>query len=128
MTLSYGAMLGGTATLLTTANIVVSTALANAGYRLYLTDLCQAAGVSERTLEYAFGAIMGMTPIAYLIRVRLHRVRKALQAATQASTTVSAEALNMGFWHFGEFSRAYSDCFGELPSATLRRTADHLRR
>ena len=33
MTLSYGAMLGGTATLLTTANIVVSTALANAGYR-----------------------------------------------------------------------------------------------
>jgi di/tricarboxylate transporter len=35
MTLSYGAMLGGTATLLTTANIVVSTALANAGYRPY---------------------------------------------------------------------------------------------
>jgi AraC family ethanolamine operon transcriptional activator len=23
--------------------------------------------------------------------------------------------------HFGEFSRAYKDCFGELPSDTLRR-------
>ena len=97
-------------------------ALAYLGDRLHLTDLCRATGVSERSLEYAFKKIMGMTPTAYLTRVRLHRVRKALQAATRASTTVSAEALNQGFWHFGEFSRAYRDCFGELPSETLRRT------
>jgi len=93
------------------------------GDDLYLTDLCKAVGVSERSLEYAFKAIMGMTPTAYLTRVRLHRVRKALQAASRASTTVSAEALKGGFWHFGEFSRAYRDCFGELPSETLRRAA-----
>ncbi len=98
-------------------------AMAYAGDRLYLTDLCRATGVGERSLEYAFKTIMGMTPTAYLTRVRLHRVRKALQSATRASTTVSAEALNQGFWHFGEFSRAYRACFGELPSATLRRTA-----
>jgi AraC-like DNA-binding protein len=103
-------------------------ALAYAGDRLYLTDLCRATGVSERTLEYAFKTTMGMTPTAYLTRVRLHRVRKALQAATRASTTVSAEALDQGFWHFGEFSRAYRDCFGELPSETLRRTAAGSRR
>jgi AraC family ethanolamine operon transcriptional activator len=103
-------------------------ALAYAGERLYLTDLCRATGVGERSLEYAFKEIMGMTPTAYLTRVRLHRVRKALQAATRASTTVSAEALNQGFWHFGEFSRAYSACFGELPSETLRRTAADTRR
>jgi hypothetical protein len=30
-------------------------------------------------------------------------------------------ALDWGFWHFGDFSRAYKDCFGELPSDTLRR-------
>jgi AraC family ethanolamine operon transcriptional activator len=59
--------------------------------------------------------------VAYLTRLRLHRVRHALLAATPGSTTVSTEALNWGFWHFGEFSRAYSDCFGELPSATLRK-------
>jgi len=84
--------------------------------------------VSERALEYAFKEVTGMTPTAYLTRVRLHRVRKALQAATRASTTVSAEALNQGFWHFGKFSRAYSACFGELPSETLRRRAPGTRR
>jgi transcriptional regulator GlxA family with amidase domain len=64
---------------------------------------------------------MGMSPVAYLTRLRLHRVRKALRMATRGSTTVSAQALNWGFWHFGDFSRAYKNCFGELPSETLRR-------
>ncbi len=64
---------------------------------------------------------MGLTPTAYLIRLRLHRVREALLEATQGSTTVSAEALKWGFWHFGEFSRAYRNCFGELPSDSLRK-------
>jgi AraC-like DNA-binding protein len=108
--------------------VVEDYALAYPGDRLYVTDLCKAAGVSERSLEYAFKEIMGMTPMAYLTRVQLHRVRKALQAATRASTTVAAEALNRGFWHFGDFSRAYRDCFGELPSETLRRPADGTRR
>ena len=67
-------------------------ALACAGDRLFLTDLYEAAEVSERSLQYAFKEIMGMTPTAYLTRVRLHRVRKALQAATRASTTVSAKS------------------------------------
>ncbi len=96
-------------------------ALAHTAEPLYVTDLCKAAGVSERTLQYAFKAVMGMTPVAYLTRLRLHRVRQALRAATHGSTTVTAEALRWGFWHFGEFSRAYKECFGELPSDTLRR-------
>jgi transcriptional regulator GlxA family with amidase domain len=95
-------------------------ALTHTAERLYVTDLCEAAGVSERTLQYAFKEVMGMTPISYLTRLRLHRVRQALRAATQGSTTVTAEALRWGFWHFGEFSRAYRECFGELPSDTLR--------
>jgi len=93
--------------------------VAGRGATLYVADRCQAAGVSERTLEYAFKAVLGLTPVAYLIRLRLHRVRQALLAAPRGSTTVSAEALRWGFWHFGEFSRAYKDCFGELPSDTL---------
>jgi AraC-like DNA-binding protein len=96
-------------------------ALSKAGDRLYVSDLCRAAAVSERTLENAFREVMGLTPMAYLIRLRLHRVRQSLLAGTQGTTTVSAEALKWGFWHFGEFSRAYKDCFGELPSDTLRR-------
>jgi AraC-like DNA-binding protein len=96
-------------------------ALARIPATLSISDLCRAAGVSERTLEYAFKEVMGLTPMAYLTRLRLHRVRKALLAATPGSTTVSAEALDWGFWHFGEFSRVYRECFGELPSETLQR-------
>jgi AraC-like DNA-binding protein len=96
-------------------------ALSHVDERVYVTDLCRAAAVSERALEYAFKDVMGLTPMAYLIRLRLHRVRQALLAATQGSTTVSTVALDWGFWHFGEFARAYKDCFGELPSDTLRR-------
>ena len=93
------------------------------GEHVSVTDLCRAAGVSERSLEYAFRDVMGLTPVAYLTRLRLHRVRQGLLAGTHGTTTVTAEALNWGFWHFGEFSRAYKDCFGELPSDTLAASA-----
>jgi transcriptional regulator GlxA family with amidase domain len=101
--------------------------LSRVGEHLSVSDLCRAVGVSERTLEYAFRDIMGLTPVAYLIRLRLHRVRQGLLAGTHGSTTVSREALNWGFWHFGDFSRAYKDCFGELPSDTLRRAPPRSR-
>lgn len=96
-------------------------ALAHLADHPQVGDLCQVAAASERTLENAFSEILGVTPAAYLIRFRLHRVRQALLAGSPGSTTVSAEALNWGFWHFSEFSRAYKRCFGELPSDTLRR-------
>ena len=96
-------------------------ALAHTDDRLYVTDLCRAAGVSERTLEYAFKAVMGLRPVAFLTRLRLHRVHQALLQASKGSTTVTTQAMNWGFWHFGEFARAYKECFGELPSDTLGR-------
>jgi AraC family transcriptional regulator, ethanolamine operon transcriptional activator len=96
-------------------------ALAQTDIPLRVTDLCKAAAVCERALEYAFKDVLGMSPMSYLQRLRLHRVRQALRAGTHATTTVSAEALKWGFWHFGDFSKAYKNCFGELPSDTLRR-------
>lgn len=96
-------------------------ALAHASRHLYVTELCEAAGVSERTLQYAFKEVTGLTPIAYLTRLRLHRVRHALRTASPRDSTVTREALGWGFWHFGDFTRAYKECFGELPSDTLRR-------
>jgi AraC-like DNA-binding protein len=106
-------------------SVIVKTAeefaMARVGEHLSVTDLCRAAGVSERTLEYAFQDVMNLSPVAYLIRLRLHRVREGLLAGTHGTTTVTAEAVNWGFWHFGEFSHAYKNCFGELPSDTLRR-------
>jgi len=88
--------------------------------RLSVTDLCQLSGVSERTLQYAFQEIMGMTPMAYLKRLRLHRVRETLCSSPQRSTRITLVAQEWGFWHFGEFSRDYRNCFGESPSRTLK--------
>jgi len=95
-------------------------AVARIGDRIYVSDLCRAAAVSERTLEGAFKTVMGLAPVAYLSRLRLHRARQALIGARKGSTTVSAIALDAGFWHFGDFARAYKACFGERPSDTLR--------
>jgi len=88
--------------------------------RPYLSELCATANVSERTLQYAFHDIMGMSPLTYLHRLRLHRARDELRKANSDSTTVTDVAMNWGFWHFGEFSRAYKNCFGEVPSKTLK--------
>jgi transcriptional regulator GlxA family with amidase domain len=99
-------------------------ALSHTSERVHVTDLCEAAGVSERTLQYAFKELLGLTPMAYLTRLRLHRARQSMRAASHASTTVAQEALRWGFWHFGDFSRAYKQCFGELPSDTLRGSAN----
>ena len=90
------------------------------GRRPYLSELCATANVSERTLQYAFRDIMGMSPLSYLHRLRLHRARDELRKAKSGSTTITDVAMNWGFWHFGEFSRAYKNCFGEVPSVTLR--------
>ena len=90
------------------------------GHRPYISELCAAARVSERTLQYAFKDIMGMSPVTYLRRLRLHRARNELRQADGSSTTVTEVAMNWGFWHFGAFSQAYKNCFGEVPSKTLR--------
>jgi AraC-like DNA-binding protein len=98
--------------------------LSRAGERVHVSDLCRAAEVSERTLEGAFKEIMGLSPMTYLNRLRLHRVHADLLVAEPGSTLVSTQALKWGFWHFGEFSLAYKQCFGESPSETLRRRPD----
>jgi len=91
------------------------------GVNVYVSDLCRVAGVGERTLEYAFKDVTGLTPMAFLNRLRHHRVRKRLLIAAPGSTTVAQEAAKWGFWHFGEFAKDYKKIFGELPSDTLMR-------
>ena len=91
--------------------------------RPYLKDLCQEHRVSERTLRYAFQHVLGMSPVAFLSRLRLHRVHTALTEAAPGTTTVTMVALDWGFWHAGDFAKAYQECFGELPSDTLSRGA-----
>lgn len=85
---------------------------------IYVADLCEAAGVSERTLRNAFQSVYGMSPIRFLQLRRLHQVRRALRSATVGSVTEAA--LRYGFGNLGRFAAEYRQLFGESPSLTRR--------
>lgn len=86
-------------------------------------DICLAARVSQRTLEYAFAARYAMTPKAFLNAFRLNAVRRELRAANSSSEGVADVANRWGFWHMGQFASDYRKQFGELPSQTLRKVS-----
>jgi AraC-like DNA-binding protein len=87
---------------------------------IYLPEICAAIGVPERTLRLCCQEQLAMSPKQYLMRRRMHLVRRALLAAV-SETTVTEIATRFGFWHLGRFSAGYQTIFGELPSATLAR-------
>jgi AraC-like DNA-binding protein len=86
---------------------------------LTLQQLCDAAGVRARTLEYGFHECYEVGPMTYLRSVRLCRVRRELSRAV--SPSVAAIARRWCFTHMGQFGRDYRLHFGETPSVTLAR-------
>jgi AraC-like DNA-binding protein len=96
---------------------------ANSDRPLYLTEICAAIGVAERTLRAACEEHLGMGPIRYLALRRMHLVRRALLRSDPSKATVTQIITDHGFWELGRFSVTYSALFGESPSHTLRRPA-----
>jgi AraC-like DNA-binding protein len=94
------------------------------GQPLYLTEICAAIGVAERTLRVACEEHLGMGPIRFLSLRRMHLVHRALQRADSSTTTVTRLATDYGFWELGRFAVAYRALFGESPSESLRRPPD----
>ena len=94
---------------------------AHAHEPLSLGDLAALAGVSARSLEYSFRRTRGCSPMEFLRAVRFERVHADLLRAAPGSK-VSDVAAKWGFLHFGRFAKDYEKRFGELPSATLRRS------
>jgi transcriptional regulator GlxA family with amidase domain len=82
--------------------------------------LARAAAVSQRTLEYAFQDSLGMTPLEFFCRKRLHAARRELLESECNETTITEIALRNGFTHPSRFAQHYSRVFGEKPSDTLR--------
>ena len=87
---------------------------------LTVRDVCAAARVSWRTLDYAFRERFGVTPKEYLTALRLDGVRRELVPTTPPVKVVDV-ANRWGFWHMGQLAADYRRQFGELPSETLRR-------
>jgi AraC family ethanolamine operon transcriptional activator len=93
---------------------------------LTITDLCQVANVSRRTLQYSFESILNVSPIQYLRLTRLNGVRRSLHQ-TDNPKPVSDIAAQWGFWHLSQFAKDYKQLFGELPSETLQKSLGKLR-
>jgi AraC-like DNA-binding protein len=87
---------------------------------IYVPEICAAIGVPDRTLRLCCQEHLAMSPKQFLMRRRMHLVRRALLAA-ETETTVTETATRFGYWHLGRFSASYHAIFGELPSTTLAR-------
>jgi AraC-like DNA-binding protein len=94
---------------------------ANLRAPISLADLCTAAGVSTRALEYGFRDFYELGPMAYVRNLRLCRVRDDLLNSTRHGDSVSHTARRWCFTHMGQFSHDYRELFGEMPSMTLAR-------
>jgi len=89
------------------------------GTSLSLKAIAADAGVSPRTLDYAFRDCLGITPLAYIKTRRLAAARRLLLNAIPQETRVHDIAEACGFKHMGHFARDYGLQFLELPSETL---------
>ncbi len=91
------------------------------GFECRPEQLAWETGVCVRTLRDAFRRCTGKSPSRFLRCLRLRQVRERLLDLGPGETTVTDEAVAMGFTELGRFSGEYRRVFGELPSATLRR-------
>jgi AraC-like DNA-binding protein len=100
---------------------------ANQDEPLYVTEICAAVGVTDRTLRLHCQEHLGMSPHRYLWLRRMNLTRRALALADGTAKTVTEIANDHGFGELGRFAGSYRKLFGELPSMTLRRPPDDSR-
>ena len=100
--------------------VVVAYVEAHAREPLTPQELARVGCMSVRTLHASFRQALGETPMSYLRRVRLDRVREELLRGNPARVRVTDVATAWGFCHQSRFAQQYRDRFGELPSRTLR--------
>ncbi len=94
---------------------------------LFLPQVCEMIGVSERTLRRCCHEQIGMGPMRFLLLRRMHLVRRALREADPATESVTSIATRFGFWELGRFAGSYRSLFAEPPSVTLRQPPDECR-
>lgn len=89
---------------------------------LTVSSIAVRCHVSVRSLQQGFRRHMGMTPMAYLRDVRLHRAHQSLLESDPSASSVTSVAYRWGFTNLGRFAAAHAARYGEAPAATLRRS------
>jgi AraC-like DNA-binding protein len=88
---------------------------------LDIETLAAVTGGSTRSIFKAFKEARGVSPMAFVKRVRLENARRALQRLDEKTSVIDI-ASECGFLNPGHFARDYRTAFGELPSETLRQS------
>lgn len=82
-------------------------------------DICQAVGISQRSLQDIFNHFYDVSPKAYFKRLRLNHLRQCLQKSSP-EVKIWELAEDLGFIHRGQLAKDYQQLFGEHPSKTVR--------
>ena len=94
---------------------------AHLGQPIQVDELCRVAGVSRATLFRAFDQCLGESPLAYVLQLRLNRIRADLATPHEARQTVTTVSHKWGVAELGRMAERYRAQFGESPSDTLRK-------
>jgi len=87
---------------------------------IYVRDIAQAFGMSERECQREFSHVIGMSPKEYLLSYRLSVATTLLTTSTIPLARIAAEC---GFASQSYFSRAFKARFGHSPSDHRKRYA-----
>lgn len=92
----------------------------NISGQITIAALAQCANVSERTLFEGFKNFRNVSPMRYVLNMRLQHVRKDLQRGPR-NEMIGEILARWGFTHHGAFSKSYRDKYGETPTQTRHR-------
>lgn len=85
------------------------------GDDITIRDIADRAGLGMRQMQHLFASRHGLSPHAWLTRLRLEQAHRQLKGAHPAPSVTDA-ALSAGLTHLGRFPAQYRARFGVLPS------------
>ncbi len=82
--------------------------------------LAKATNLNIRTMYERFKHHQGISPMAYVKKLKLEKARQELKKAHLTGKSVTDIAMEFQFTHLGRFSAEYKKEYHELPSHTVR--------
>jgi len=83
---------------------------------LDIATIAQTAGMGKSTLHHTFKQVLGMSPVQYVKKIRLHRAR--LMIVSDGLNSGEA-AYRVGYNNPSQFSREFKRLFGLPPSRAV---------